>query len=269
MLALDDVLDPSWPKEAWTSKTSSGHRPPEVPGSRACSKKRKGESTVSDPLERFSDRQSAGRQLADLLGGRIEGEDAVVLALPRGGMPVAYEVAKRLGAPLDILLVRKLGVPWQPELAFGAIGTGDVVVLNDDHIQGLGLGDDLISDIVDRERLELERRERTYRDGHAPVDVTGKTVIVVDDGIATGSTVRAALECLAERGAARRIVACPVAAAETVRGLEDEADEVVCLRTPLQFSAVGAFYDDFTPVSDTEVKQLLLRAATEVPEPID
>ena len=224
---------------------------------------------MSDALERFSDRPEAGRQLADMIEGKIEGDGAVVLALPRGGMPVAYEVAKRLGAPLDILLVRKLGVPWQPELAFGAIGTGGVVVLNDDHVQALGLGDEVISDIVDRERMELERRERIYRDDHAPVDVTGKTVIVVDDGIATGSTVRAALECLAERGAARRIVACPVAAAETVRGLEDEADEVVCLRTPLQFSAVGAFYDDFAPVSDIEVKQLLMRSAAEVPEPID
>lgn len=224
---------------------------------------------MSDALERFSDRQAAGLQLADLLDGKIEGEDSVVLALPRGGMPVGYEVARRLGAPLDILLVRKLGVPWQPELAFGAIGTGGVVVLNDDHIQALGLGDEVIGDIVDRERIELERRERIYRDDHPPVDVTGKTVIVVDDGIATGSTVRAALECLAERGAARRIVACPVAAAETVRGLEDEADEVVCLRTPLQFSAVGAFYDDFAPVSDVEVKQLLTRSAAEIPEPID
>ena len=222
-----------------------------------------------DALERFRDRRTAGRELAVLLDGEIEGEDAVVLALPRGGVPVAYEVAARIGAPLDILLVRKLGVPWQPELAFGAVATGGVVVLNDDHIQALGLGDDLISDIIDRERMELERRERLYRDDHGPVDITGKTVIVVDDGIATGSTVRAALECLAERGAARRIVACPVAAAETVRGLEDEADEVVCLRTPVQFAAVGAWYDDFTPVSDLEVKQLLARSAAEVTEPID
>ena len=221
-----------------------------------------------DALERFADRHTAGRELADLLEGEIEGEDAVVLALPRGGVPVAYEVAARIGAPLDILLVRKLGVPWQPELAFGAVATGDVVVLNDDHIQALGLGDDLISDIIDRERMELERRERLYRD-HGAMDITGKTVIVVDDGIATGSTVRAALECLAARGAARRIVACPVAAAETVRGLEDEADEVVCLRTPVQFAAVGAWYDDFTPVSDAEVKQLLAQSAAEVTEPID
>ncbi|HUF76088.1 MAG TPA: phosphoribosyltransferase family protein [Longimicrobiales bacterium] len=220
-------------------------------------------------VERFADRSEAGSQLADRLESMISGEDCVVLALPRGGVPVAYEVATRLGAPLDILLVRKLGVPWQPELAFGAIATGDVVVLNDDHVQALGLGDDLISDIIDRERMELERREGLYRDDHGPVDVTGKTVVVVDDGIATGSTVRAALECLAERGAARRIVACPVAAAETVSGLEDQADEVVCLRTPVQFAAVGAWYDDFAPVSDAEVKQLLTQSAAEVAEPID
>jgi predicted phosphoribosyltransferase len=227
------------------------------------------DATRGDLLEHFSDRREAGRQLADLLEGSVEGEDTVVLALPRGGVPVAYEVAARIGAPLDILLVRKLGVPWQPELAFGAIATGGVVVLNDDHVQGLGLGDDLIADIIDRERMELERREGLYRDDHGPVEIAGKTVIVVDDGIATGSTVRAALECLAERGPARLIVACPVAAAETVRGMEDQADEVVCLRTPIQFAAVGAWYDDFAPVSDAEVKQLLARSASEVTEAID
>ena len=219
--------------------------------------------------EPFADRQAAGRELADMLEDRLAGEDTVVLALPRGGVPVAYEVAARIGAPLDILFVRKLGVPWQPELAFGAIATGGMVVLNDDHVQALGLGEDLIDGIIERERLELERREGLYRDGHGPVDIAGKTVVVVDDGIATGSTVRAALECLAERGPARRIVACPVAAAETISGLEDQADEVVCLRTPVQFAAVGAWYEDFTPVSDAEVKQLLAQSAAEVTEPID
>jgi len=194
----------------------------------------------------------------------IEAEDTVVLALPRGGVPVAFEVSARLGVPLDVLLVRKLGVPWQPELAFGAIATGGVVVLNEDHVRALGLGDDLVSDIVDRERIELERRERLYRDDHELVDVAGKTVVVVDDGIATGSTVRAALESLAHRGVARRLVACPVAAAETVRGLHDEADDVLCLRTPIQFAAVGAWYDDFTPVSDQEVKALLEQSTSEV-----
>jgi predicted phosphoribosyltransferase len=215
-------------------------------------------------LDGFSDRHQAGRLLADLVAAEVEGEDVVVLALPRGGVPAGYEVATKIGAPLDVVLVRKLGVPWQPELAFGAIATGDVVVLNEDHVQALGLGDDLVRDIVQRERIELERRERLYRDDQVPLDLEGRTVVVVDDGIATGSTVRAALGTLARRGAARRIVACPVAAAETIRGLEDEADAVLCLRTPLYFSAVGAWYEDFQPVSDSEVRSLLERAAAEV-----
>ena len=222
-----------------------------------------------DALERFADREEAGRLLADLVASEIGGDDVIVLALPRGGVPVGYEVATRIGAPLDVLLVRKLGVPWQPELAFGAIATGDVVVMNEDHVQALGLGDELVRDIVERERMELERREHLYRDDQAPLDLEGKTVVVVDDGIATGSTVRAALGTLAQRGAARRIVACPVAAAETIRGLEDEADAVLCLRTPMNFSAVGAWYEDFQPVSDNEVRSLLERAAAEVGEPID
>lgn len=210
--------------------------------------------------DRFADRHEAGRQLADVLETNISGQNAIVLALPRGGVPVGYEVATRLGVPLDLVLVRKLGVPWQPELAFGAVASGDVVVLNDDHVRAQGISDEVVADIVERERLELDRRERLYRDDHERLDIAGKTVIVVDDGIATGSSVRAALESLAQRGVARRIVACPVAAAETVRGLEDEADEIVCLRTPVYFSAVGAWYDDFTPVSDAEVKDLLHRA---------
>jgi len=206
---------------------------------------------------RFTDRRDAGRQLADVVEPAVAGEDAVILALPRGGVPVAYEVASRLGAPLDVLLVRKLGVPWQPELAFGAIATGDIVVMNDDHLKALGLSDDVIHDTVEREHAELERREHLYRDGRVPVDIEGKTVVVVDDGIATGSTVRAALESLKQRGVKRRIVACPVAAAETVRALEELADEVICLRTPVAFGAVGTWYDDFAPVFDTEVKRFL------------
>ena len=222
-----------------------------------------------DALERFTDRRQAGRLLADLVAQEVEGEDVIVLALPRGGVPVGYEVATKLGVDLDVLLVRKLGVPWQPELAFGAIATGDVVVLNEDHLRALGIGSEVVRDIVDRERIELERRERLYRDERGPLDLDGKTVVVVDDGIATGSTVRAALESLAQRGAARRVVACPVAAAETIRGLQDEADAVLCLRTPVYFAAVGAWYVDFQPVSDSEVRQLLEQAATEVGEPID
>lgn len=220
--------------------------------------------TAAHTLRRFRDRHEAGRLLGDLLAPEVEGEDVVVLALPRGGVEVGYEVASRLDAPLDVLLVRKLGVPWQPELAFGAIATGDVVVINQDHVNALGIHQGLIRDVVKRERQELERRERLYREDRKPVRLTGKTVVVVDDGIATGSTVRAALESLAKRGVARRIVACPVAAAETVSGLEDEADLVLCLETPSNFFAVGAWYEDFQPVSDDEVRRLLVEASEAV-----
>lgn len=215
------------------------------------------EGSAAGTTDRFVDRQDAGRQLAELVAPLITGDDAVILALPRGGVPVAREVSERVGAPLDILLVRKLGVPWQPELAFGAIATGDVVVMNDDHVRALGIGEELVTDTIERERNELERRQRLYRRGDPPVDIYGKTAVVVDDGIATGSTMRAALESLAQRGAARRIVACPVAAAETLKALEHEADEIVCLRTPVAFTAVGTWYDDFAPISDAEVRHFL------------
>jgi predicted phosphoribosyltransferase len=213
--------------------------------------------TASYTPRRFRDRHEAGRMLAELVAPEVEGEDVVVLALPRGGVEVGYEVASRLGAPLDVLLVRKLGVPWQPELAFGAIATGDVVVINQDHVHALGIHQGLIRDVVTRERLELDRRERLYRQDRKPLRLRGKTVVVVDDGIATGSTLRAALESLAKRGVARCIVACPVAAAETVRTLEREADLVLCLETPMNFFAVGAWYEDFLPVTDDEVRRLL------------
>jgi predicted phosphoribosyltransferase len=221
-----------------------------------------GAMTAEFALRRFRDRHEAGRLLGDLVAPEVEGEDVVVLALPRGGVEVGYEVAARLGAPLDVLLVRKLGVPWQPELAFGAIATGDVVVINPDHVSALGIHQGLIRDVVTRERVELENRERLYRRDRKPVRLTGKTVVVVDDGIATGSTVRAALQSLAKRGVARRIVACPVAAAETIPGLQDEADLVLCLETPMNFFAVGAWYEDFQPVSDDEVRRLLADART-------
>lgn len=211
--------------------------------------------------ERFRNRHEAGRALADLVAPEVEGEDVVVLALPRGGVEVAYEVATRLRAPLEVLLVRKLGVPWQPELAFGAIASGDVTVINEDHVRALGLSQGLIRDVVTRERLELVHRERLYRNGSKPIHLAGKTVVVVDDGIATGSTMRAALESLAKRRVARRVLACPVAAPETVEGLADEAELVLCLMTPPNFLAVGAWYEDFMPVSDEEVRRLLERAA--------
>lgn len=208
-------------------------------------------------VERFADRHEAGIELADAVETALGGENVIVLALPRGGVPVAFEVASRLGAPLDVLLVRKLGVPWQPELAFGAMASGDIVVMNDDHVKALGLKPDVIHDIVERERGELDRREQLYRDDRPAMEIAGKTVVVVDDGIATGSTVRAALKSLERRGVRKRIVACPVAAGETVRALEKLADEVICLRTPVAFGAVGTWYDDFAPVFDSEVKELL------------
>ncbi len=211
--------------------------------------------------ERFADRQSAGRALADLVAGEVDVADAVVLALPRGGVPVGYEIASRLGVPLDVLLVRKLGVPWQPELAFGAVATGGVVVTNDHYLKALGIDDHTFRAVLERERAELDRRERTYRNDRAPADLSGKTAVLVDDGIATGATMKAALTSLTERHVARRIVATPVAAAETIRELEDEADAVLVLRIPLDFLAVGAWYDDFSPVSDDRVRELLARAA--------
>jgi predicted phosphoribosyltransferase len=212
---------------------------------------------VSDARPKFIDRRDAGRQLAPVVEAAVAGDDVVILALPRGGVPVAYEVATRLGAPLDVLLVRKLGVPWQSELAFGAVATGDVVVINDDHVKALGLGEEMMQDIVEREHAELDQRERLYREGREPIDIAGKTVVLVDDGIATGYTVRAALKSLEKRGVKRRIVACPVAAASTVRALEEDADEVICLKTSVAFGAVGRWYDDFAPVFDSEVKELL------------
>jgi putative phosphoribosyl transferase len=211
--------------------------------------------------DRFVDRTAAGRQLADLVAPHVDPGESVILGLPRGGVPVAYEIAKRLGAPLDVLLVRKLGVPWQPELAFGAVSTGDVVVYNDAVLRLVDLSPQEIEEVVERERGELARRERLYRGDLAPVDVTGKTAVIVDDGIATGSTVRAALAALGERGASRRIVASPVAPPETVELLLHEADDVICIETPPDLMAIGLWYQDFAPVPDGEVMRLLADAA--------
>lgn len=203
--------------------------------------------------ETFTDRRDAGRQLADRLSSVVHDEDAVVLALPRGGVPVAEEVAEELGAALDVMLVRKVGVPWQPELALGAVASGDVTVFNDEVVRATGLTPEDIAQAVEREREELGRRERLYREGRPPADVAGKTVILVDDGIATGATIRAALRAVQQRGAARTIVASPVAPPETVAALRAEADDVVCVKTPDDLRAIGFWYEDFTPVEDHEV----------------
>ena len=214
-------------------------------------------STRGRQWYRFLDRVDAGRQLAERLAPCIDGPESVILGLPRGGIPVAKEIATKVGAPLDVLLVRKLGVPWQPELAFGAISSGDVIVYNDEVLRLVDLSSKEIREVVERERAELARRERLYRGGRPPLPVRGKTAVVVDDGIATGSTVRAALQALATRGAARTIVACPVAPPETVERLLRQANEVVCLQTPPNLGAIGLWYEEFDPVSDEEVERLL------------
>lgn len=181
----------------------------------------------------------------------------VVLALPRGGVPVGYEVAEALGAALDIFLVRKLGMPGHPEFAMGAIASGGVRVLSDDVVRMYGISAEAIERVARAEQAELERREREYRQNHAAVDVKDKTVILVDDGLATGSTMRAAVQAVRRQSPARVIVAAPVGAPSTCAEFRSLADEVVCARTPEPFSAVGLWYQDFTQTSDDEVQSLL------------
>src|SRR4051812_45679611 len=209
----------------------------------------------------FQDRADAGRQLADRLKHYAGRDDVLVLALPRGGVPVAFEVAQALHAPLDVFLVRKLGVPGQRELAMGAIASGGVRVLNEEVVDALGIPDDIIAAVAAEERDELERREREYRGDRPPPDVRGRVVILIDDGLATGSSMRAAVAALRRLGPARVVVAVPIGAPETCALLQDEADEVLCGRTPEPFYAVGRWYDDFSQTTDEEVRELLERAA--------
>ena len=210
---------------------------------------------------RYHDRTHAGRALAERLRPWADRPDVLVLALPRGGVPVAYEVATALDAPLDIFLVRKLGAPGHEEFAIGAIATGGVRVLNDELMEHLGLDEYDLEALTRRERAELERRERAYRGDRAPPDVRGKTVMLVDDGLATGSTMRAAIEALRAEGPAQIVVAVPTAALETCAELADLVDDVVCASTPEPFVAVGLWYDDFSQTSDEEVRELLTAAA--------
>ena len=211
---------------------------------------------------RFRDRDEAGdllgRELARLLTRR---DDVVVLALPRGGVPVAYGVARALDVPLDVFIVRKLGVPGHEELAMGAIASGGVRVLNRDVLDYMPVPQRMIDAVAAREQQELERREREYRGARPPLDVKDKSVIVVDDGLATGSTMRAAVAALRKMEPRRIIIAVPVAAESTCRDFRAEgiADDVVCLRTPEPFQAVGLWYSDFTQTSDDEVHALLSR----------
>jgi putative phosphoribosyl transferase len=210
---------------------------------------------------RFDSREDAGRQLAQRLL-HLKNEDPVVLALPRGGVPVGLEIARALGAPLDLLFVRKIGVPWQPELAAGAVVDGDhpQVVLNEDVVRYLDLPESYIDEERDRQLQEIERRRQRYRRGRPPARISGRTVIVVDDGIATGATIRAALRGVKDAGAARRILAAPVAPAATVDALRAETDEIVVLSAPDDFGALGFYYRDFHQLDDDEVIALLQQA---------
>lgn len=207
--------------------------------------------------EGFLDRVDAGRQLAEKLAGLVRGQHPLLLALPRGGVPVAAVVSDALGIPFDVLVVRKLGVPGHEEYAMGAIAAGGVMVLNHEVVARLGIPLDAVERVVRQETRELERREKLFRDDRPPPEVSGRMVIVVDDGIATGSTMTAAIELLRKRGAARVVVAVPVSARDSARRLRGEADEVITLLEPRDFSAVGQWYADFSQTSDDEVRQLL------------
>lgn len=205
----------------------------------------------------FTDRADAGRQLAAKLGHYAARDDVIVLALPRGGVPVGYEVAKALGAPLDVFLVRKLGVPGHEELAMGALASGGVRVLNEGVVRQLGIPQRVIDEVAAEEQRELERREREYRDDRPPPAIRGKVVILVDDGLATGSTMRAAVAAARKLGPARVVVAVPVGVADTCDLLGEEADEAVCAREPEPFYAVGVWYENFSQTTDEEVRELL------------
>ncbi len=219
---------------------------------------------------RFQDRKAAGQQLAGELLTYANRPDLLVLALPRGGVPVAFEVAKALNAPLDVFLVRKLGVPGNEELAMGAIASGGVRVLNEDVVReaklsslgkSLHLCDATINWVAAQEQQELERREHLYRDDRPAPDVSGRTVILVDDGLATGATMRAALKALRQQQPARLVVAVPISSPETCHKLQDEVDEIICAVTPRPFQSVGFWYDDFSQTTDDEVRKLLQQAA--------
>jgi predicted phosphoribosyltransferase len=210
----------------------------------------------------FHDRTDAGRRLAAKLQRLAGRDDVIVLALPRGGVPVGFEVARALGAPLDVFLVRKLGVPGREELAMGAIASGGVRVVNEEVVRMLGLGEDELDAAAADELAEMRRREEAYRDGRPAPDVTGKTVVLVDDGLATGSTMRAAVQAVRKLGPKRVIVAVPVGAGDTCRAFRDVADEVVCLHAPEHFYAVGNWYEEFTQTTDDEVRELLATSTT-------
>ncbi len=208
----------------------------------------------------FANRVRAGRLLGEALRAYSQRRDVIVLALPRGGVPVAFEIVAAIHAPLDLMLVRKLGTPGHVELAMGAIALGGVKVMNSDVVEAGSISEAAIEAVVRRERAELERRQRAYRGGRPAPRVEGRCVILVDDGLATGATMRAAVQAVRHQQPARIVVAVPVAPPDTIAALRGEADEVVCLATPEPFMAIGGWYEDFPQTSDDEVRELLARA---------
>ncbi|MDQ3186595.1 MAG: phosphoribosyltransferase [Pseudomonadota bacterium] len=216
---------------------------------------------MASTFYRFANRAEAGKMLAEALSAYTDKSDTLILALPRGGVPVACEVAKTLHAPMDLWLVRKLGVPGQEELALGALAAENIHVLNQEIIDLLHLDQIVIDTVISRERAELERRNRLYRQGKPPPNTDGKTIIIIDDGLATGATMRVAIASLREAGAARIIAAVPVGAVSTCKKIEQEADELVCLRKLEPFYGVGQWYSDFSQTSDEDVLTLLNKAA--------
>lgn len=223
-------------------------------------------------MSTFVDRRDAGRKLAGALT-KQKGGNTIVLALPRGGVPVAYEVALALDAPLDVFVVRKLGVPGREELAMGALASGGLVVLNDDIVRDLSISAETIAEVARTETHELTRREQAYRGGRTPVNVADKNVILVDDGLATGATMRAAISAVRKGTPQRIVVAVPIAAPDTCEEIAGEVDETVCAVTPEPFRAVGNWYRDFSDASDDEVRELLASAwrteSERTPGPVD
>lgn len=215
-----------------------------------------------DGMQRFHDRREAGQLLARRLADYQDRDDVVVLALPRGGVPVAYEIARELKAPLDVFVVRKLGVPWQPELAMGAIAGKGTEVLNDDVVAAYNIPPHVIRGVAEREGRELQRRLQEYRGIRPYLDLRDRTVILVDDGLATGSTMRAAVTAIRQEHPRAIVIAVPVAAPEVCREFQSAVDEIVCLLTPPGFSAVGRWYTDFSQTTDEEVRELLSHETT-------